>query len=77
MRFQTMRQPVSIFLIVCGVLAIVAGLALRTRAFAWFGNLPGDIRYSSGNIRIYFPIASMLIVSVALSFVLWVIRRWL
>jgi hypothetical protein len=40
----------------------------------WFGRLPGDIRERPG-FRLYAPLASMLLVSVALSLVLWLLRR--
>jgi hypothetical protein len=41
----------------------------------WFGRLPGDIRFEGGNSRVYIPITSMLIVSVALTVVVNLIRR--
>jgi hypothetical protein len=44
-------------------------------ALAWFGRLPGDIRIEREGVRIYVPIVSMLVASVALSVVVWVIRR--
>ncbi|EUA08750.1 hypothetical protein I553_9807 [Mycobacterium xenopi 4042] len=40
---------------------------------SWLGNLPGDIRITSGNTRIYIPITSMLLVSVAVNVLLWVV----
>jgi hypothetical protein len=46
-----------------------------TGALNWFGRLPGDIRYESGNTRIYIPITTMLLVSVGLSVVLYIARR--
>jgi hypothetical protein len=42
----------------------------------WFGNLPGDIRIERANFRFYAPIVSMLLVSILLSALLWVIRRF-
>jgi hypothetical protein len=41
-------------------------------ALSWFGRLPGDIRISSDNTRVYIPITSMLLVSVVLNVMLWV-----
>jgi uncharacterized protein HemY len=38
---------------------------------SWLGNLPGDIRIDSGNTRIFIPITSMVLVSVALNVLLW------
>lgn len=37
--------------------------------FSWFGNLPGDIRIEGENSRVYIPITSMILVSVALTLV--------
>ncbi|MCR5889302.1 DUF2905 domain-containing protein [Hymenobacter sp. J193] len=42
----------------------------------WFGHLPGDIRVERPGFRFYAPIVSMLLVSLLLSAVLWLWRRW-
>ncbi|OON65670.1 DUF2905 domain-containing protein [Hymenobacter sp. CRA2] len=42
---------------------------------SWFGRLPGDIRVERPGFRFYAPLASMLLVSLLLSTVLWLIRR--
>jgi hypothetical protein len=54
-----------------GLLLLVGGLLAWTGALSWLGNLPGDIRVSSGNTRVYIPITSMVLVSLALNVVLW------
>ena len=38
--------------------------------FSWFGNLFGDFKYESKNIKVYAPIASMLLLSLLLSFLI-------
>jgi len=43
----------------------------------WFGRLPGDIRYEGEHTQLYVPIVSMLIISLALSLILFLIRRFL
>jgi hypothetical protein len=65
----------SRLLIVVGVVAIAAGLLVRTGALGWFGNLPGDIRIESGRTRVFIPVTSMLIVSVGLSLLVSLLRR--
>jgi len=59
-----------------GKLLILAGLALLVigallhwypSAFNWFGRLPGDIRIERESGGFYFPVVSMLIVSIALT----------
>jgi hypothetical protein len=44
-------------------------------AFSWFGNLPGDIKYQSGNTQVFIPITSMLLVSIVATVVVNVAVR--
>lgn len=62
-------------LIVVGAVTLVLGLLMRVGALSWFGNLPGDIRITSGRTRVFVPLTSMLLVSVVLSVVLAIMRR--
>lgn len=62
-------------LIVIGLTAIAAGVLVRAGALGWFGNLPGDIRIVTGRTRVYFPITSMVIVSVVVSLIAALLRR--
>jgi hypothetical protein len=48
---------------------VIAGLLAWTGALSWLGNLPGDIRITTGNARISFPFTSMLLISLVLNFV--------
>ena len=56
-------------LIVVGLAVVVAGLIIQfaPQAFSWFGKLPGDIRYERGNMKFFFPITTMIHVSVGIS----------
>jgi hypothetical protein len=62
-------------LITLGVALVVAGLLAWSGALAWFGRLPGDIRIERESLHIYIPLVSMLVLSVALSLLLYLIRR--
>ena len=64
-------------LIIVGVALVVIGIiwTVFPSALSWFGKLPGDIRYESGNTRVYFPIVTMIVVSVVLSIVLNLFNR--
>lgn len=64
-------------LVAAGLLLVVVGLLAWSGGLGWFGRLPGDVRIERGNVRIYVPIASMLLVSLALTAVLYVVRRLL
>ena len=56
-------------LIVVGLAVVVAGLIIQLapQAFSWFGKLPGDIRYEKGNMKFFFPITTMILLSVGIS----------
>lgn len=64
-------------LIIIGLLLVVLGViwTVFPNALSWFGKLPGDIRYESGNTRVYFPIVTMIVISVVLSILLNLFRR--
>jgi len=62
-------------LIIAGTLLILAGVAYKLGLLNWFGNLPGDIKYEGENTRFYFPIVTMLLISVILSLLLSFFRR--
>ena len=43
----------------------------------WFGNLYGDLKIIKSNYNIYFPITSMIIVSIILSLIINIISRFI
>ena len=59
-------------LIVVGLVAVIVGLLIQfaPQALSWFGKLPGDIRYEKGNMKFFFPITTMILLSVAISLLL-------
>lgn len=64
------------FLTVAGVVLTAIGLVLWTGlGKGWFGRLPGDIHYSRGNFSFYFPLATCVVLSLLLTFILWLFRR--
>ena len=63
-------------MIVGGACLILIGLLIYSGGLNWFGRLPGDIRYEGEHTRVYVPIVSMLIISVVLSLLLYLIRRF-
>jgi hypothetical protein len=63
------------FWIAVGAGVALLGLAISNGFFAWFGRLPGDVRIETDNTRVFVPITSMLIVSVAASLLLGLLRR--
>jgi H+/Cl- antiporter ClcA len=65
-------------LIITGVILVIAGLIFYFSGdkLNWFGNLPGDIRIGKGNTRFYFPVTTMILISIVLSGILWIIRKF-
>ena len=67
------------FLIFAGVLCVVLGLILMAGSkFSFFGlgRLPGDIAYKGKNFHFYFPIVTSLVLSAALTLILWLISAF-
>jgi hypothetical protein len=60
------------WLILAGVIIIITGLILLLMAKipGKLGRLPGDFYYERNNFRLYFPIATSIILSLALTVVL-------
>ncbi len=52
-------------IIFIGFIIIILGLIINFTGniFSWFGNLPGDIHIKKKNMRIFFPITSLIIIS--------------
>jgi Protein of unknown function (DUF2905) len=59
-----------------GALVILVGLLVWSGALAWFGRLPGDIRIEREGLRVYIPLVSMLLLSAAVSLLLYLLRRF-
>ena len=63
-------------LVLLGVGLTVLGVLVWSGAFGWLGKLPGDIRFVRGGVRFYFPLVSMLLVSLLLSGIAHLLRRF-
>ena len=63
------------FLILLGVLLVLAGVLWPVLGKLGLGRLPGDIVIERENLRIYVPLATCLLASLVLSFVLWLLNR--
>lgn len=62
-------------LIGVGLILLILGLAWPWIERLGLGHLPGDIIIERGNFRFYAPLATMLLLSVIISVVLWLWRR--
>jgi hypothetical protein len=64
-----------VIVIAVGAIIMIGGLLMLAGGLSWLGRLPGDIRFEGENVKVYIPIASMLLISALLSIVIWVARR--
>ena len=71
-----MNRFIGPLVIVGGICLVAIGFLIYSGGFNWFGKLPGDVRYESERVRVYIPLVSMLIVSLALSLILYLLRRF-
>ena len=70
------RNPNGLLLVAAGLVLVVVGLLVWSGGLSWFGRLPGDIRIERPRTRVYVPITSMLLLSLLLSAILAILRRW-
>lgn len=71
-------QQAGKFLIAAGIILVIAGLIVyfAGNKFSWLGHLPGDIRIEKENFRFYFPVTTMIILSLVISAVIYLIRKF-
>jgi hypothetical protein len=64
-------------LIIIGTIVLAVGLILffAGNKLHWIGRLPGDIRIERENFRFYFPVTTMILLSIVLTALLWLIRK--
>jgi hypothetical protein len=62
----------GVFIVLIGLIVYFFGDKL-----SWLGRLPGDIRIERENFSFYFPITTMILISIALSLLLRLLRRFL
>lgn len=62
-------------LVTLGVILIVVGLAWPWLVKLGLGRLPGDIVIERENFRFYFPVTTMVLVSIVVSVIFWLFRK--
>jgi H+/Cl- antiporter ClcA len=67
------------YVIVFGIVIVLAGLLLYFfhDKLHWVGRLPGDIRVEKENFRFYFPITTMILLSLLLTVLVNVFKKFL
>ena len=65
-------------LVFFGGILVAAGIVVMLLGKTHFplGRLPGDFLYRGKNTTVYFPLATSVVLSGVLSFVLYLVSRW-
>ncbi|MGA2507425.1 MAG: DUF2905 domain-containing protein [Chitinispirillaceae bacterium] len=58
------------FLIIAGAVVVVVGMIFMVADKIPIGRLPGDLHFGSGRFRIYVPVATSILLSVAITIIL-------
>ena len=72
-----MNPETGRIILLIGIMIVLAGLVIMFfgNKLSWIGNLPGDIRIERGNSRFYFPITTMILVSIGLTIIIRLFQR--
>jgi H+/Cl- antiporter ClcA len=65
-------KTIGILMIMVALIIALVGAVIyfAGASFSWFGNLPGDLKVERKNFTFYFPLATMLVLSVVLSIII-------
>lgn len=63
------------YIIAAGIIIVLIGLFFPYISKIPFFRLPGDIVIEKPNFKFYFPIVSMILISILLSIIFWIIRK--
>jgi Sec-independent protein secretion pathway component TatC len=63
-------------LIIAGIVLFLVGVLFSYNiSIPYLGKLPGDISVKGDNYQVYFPVMTCIIISIVLSFILYLFRK--
>ncbi|MEP6464754.1 MAG: DUF2905 domain-containing protein [Parafilimonas sp.] len=73
-----MNTQTGKWIIMAGVIIIIIGVLIYFfhDKLNWLGKLPGDIRIEKDNFSFYFPITTMIIISVVLTLLISIFKKF-
>ncbi len=73
-----MNSDTGKWVIIIGLLIVLAGVIIYFfhDKLHWIGRLPGDIRIERENFKFYFPLATMIVISLLLTLIVNVIKKF-
>ncbi|MFN4082683.1 MAG: DUF2905 domain-containing protein [Bacteroidia bacterium] len=74
-----MNSAFGKYIIIAGLIIAVIGAIIyfAGNKLSWFGNLPGDIKLERNGFKLYFPIVTMLLLSLILNLIIYLVRKFL
>jgi uncharacterized membrane protein len=74
-----MNSTTGKWIVFIGIAIVILGIAVYFFAdkLRWLGHLPGDIRLEKENVRFYFPVTTMILLSLLLSLALYLLRKFM
>ena len=73
-----MDQQTGKYIFIVGIIIVFIGIIIYFfhDYFRWIGRLPGDIRIEKNNFRFYFPLATMIIISLVLTILFNIFKKF-
>jgi hypothetical protein len=73
-----MNSNTGKWIIIIGLGLILIGIVIYFfhERLHWIGHLPGDIHIEKENFRFYFPITTMIIISLVVSCIIYFIKKF-
>lgn len=73
-----MNSETGKYIILFGIVIIIAGIVVYFfhDKLHWIGRLPGDIRIEKENFKFYFPVTTMILLSLVVTALVWVARKF-
>ena len=73
-----MNSQTGKWIIVAGIIIVIIGVIIYffSDKLNWLGKLPGDLRIERDNFRFYFPVVTMIIISVILTILINIFKKF-
>jgi len=74
-----MNPETGKYIVYTGIAIVLIGVLIYFfhDKLSWLGRLPGDIRVEKNNMRFYFPVTTLILLSLMISAVWWLFRKFL
>ena len=74
-----MNNATGKYIIIIGAIIILVGVIIYFfhDKLNWLGKLPGDIRVEKENFKFYFPLTTMILLSLAITLIINLVKRFL